>query len=122
MNEADKFALVPRPPGALEKAEPGAKRVLTSMVQDTLALAWTTKVQAQNIPALPSHTNQFSDYIEQKSIKARLELATAAAKIKRVDNRPRPAHWFAGFWQSHTRQHSRKCDGVNLANTEWHND
>jgi tetratricopeptide (TPR) repeat protein len=38
MNEADNFALVPRPPGALEKAEPGAKRILSGMVTDTLAL------------------------------------------------------------------------------------
>lgn len=39
MNEADNFALVPRPPVALEKAEPGARRILSSMVADTLALA-----------------------------------------------------------------------------------
>jgi CheY-like chemotaxis protein len=39
MNEADNFALVPRPPDALEKAEPGAKRILSGMVADTLALA-----------------------------------------------------------------------------------
>jgi hypothetical protein len=55
MNKRDNFALVPRPPGALEKAEPGAKRVLAGMVQDALALA-RTKVQAQNIPALPFYT------------------------------------------------------------------
>jgi hypothetical protein len=39
MNEKDKFALVPRPPTALEKTEPGAKRILTGMVADTLVLA-----------------------------------------------------------------------------------
>ena len=39
MNESDKFALVPRPPGALEKAEPGTKRILSGMVADTLASA-----------------------------------------------------------------------------------
>jgi CheY-like chemotaxis protein len=39
MNEKNNFALVPRPPGALEKAEPGAKRILSGMVADTLALA-----------------------------------------------------------------------------------
>jgi TPR repeat protein len=39
MNEKDNFALVPRIPDALEKAEPGAKRILSSMVADTLALA-----------------------------------------------------------------------------------
>jgi mannitol/fructose-specific phosphotransferase system IIA component (Ntr-type)/CheY-like chemotaxis protein len=36
--EPDNFALVPKPPSAIEKAEPGAKRVLSSMVADTLAL------------------------------------------------------------------------------------
>jgi len=32
-------ALVPRPPSAVEKFEPGAKRVLALMVSDTLAIA-----------------------------------------------------------------------------------
>ena len=39
MNESDNFALVPRPLGTLEKAEPGAKRILSGMVADTLAVA-----------------------------------------------------------------------------------
>ena len=39
MFESNDFALVPRPPGVLEKAEPGAKRILSGMVADTLALA-----------------------------------------------------------------------------------
>jgi len=39
MNESDNFALVPRPADALEKAEPGTKRVLAGMVTETLALA-----------------------------------------------------------------------------------
>ena len=38
MDEKNNFALVPRPPGALETVKPGAKRVLSSMVADTLAL------------------------------------------------------------------------------------
>ncbi len=38
MNEPDKFALMPRRAGALEKAEPGAKRIVSGMVADTLAL------------------------------------------------------------------------------------
>lgn len=38
MNENGKFALVPKTPAALKKAEPGAKRVLSGMVADTLAL------------------------------------------------------------------------------------
>ena len=43
MNEKDNFALVPRPPRALEKTERGAKRVLSGMIADTLALANQTK-------------------------------------------------------------------------------
>ena len=39
MNEKNDFALVPRPASALEKAEPGAKRILSGMVADTLTLA-----------------------------------------------------------------------------------
>lgn len=39
MNEKNRFALVPRPPGTLEKVEPGAKRILSGMIADTLALA-----------------------------------------------------------------------------------
>ena len=38
MNEHDKFALVPKTPAAIEKAEPGTKRVLSGMVSDALAL------------------------------------------------------------------------------------
>ena len=39
MSESNNFALVPKLPGALERAEPGAKRILSGMVADTLALA-----------------------------------------------------------------------------------
>ena len=39
MNEKNAFALVPRSPSALEKAEPGAKRILSGMVSDALDLA-----------------------------------------------------------------------------------
>jgi hypothetical protein len=39
MSKNDDFALVPRPPGAIEHAEPGPKRILSAMVADTLALA-----------------------------------------------------------------------------------
>src|SRR5208282_5973874 len=39
MSEKNDFALVPRPPGAVEKAAPGAKRILSGIVADTLALA-----------------------------------------------------------------------------------
>ncbi|MEJ1973539.1 MAG: response regulator [Lacunisphaera sp.] len=39
MNEQNDFTLVPRSQTAIEKAEPGAKRVLAGMVADALALA-----------------------------------------------------------------------------------
>jgi len=39
MKETKNSALVPRPPGTLEKAEPGARRILSNMVADALALA-----------------------------------------------------------------------------------
>ena len=38
MNEKNDSALVPRPPSAVQKAAPGAKRILSGMVADTLAL------------------------------------------------------------------------------------
>jgi TPR repeat protein len=46
MNENNGFALVPRPPGAIEKAEPGAMRILSGMVADTLALAHVGEAEA----------------------------------------------------------------------------
>ena len=39
MDEKNNSALVPRPSNAVEKAKPGAKRVLAGMVAETLALA-----------------------------------------------------------------------------------
>jgi hypothetical protein len=39
MKEKNEDALVPRPPSAIEKTIPGAKRILSSIVADTLALA-----------------------------------------------------------------------------------
>jgi DNA-binding response OmpR family regulator len=47
MNENGHFALVPRPSSAIEKAEPGAKRILSGMVADTLALAKNGKSKPQ---------------------------------------------------------------------------
>jgi len=38
-NGNDNFALVQRPPNAIEKSEPGAKRVIAMMISDTLAIA-----------------------------------------------------------------------------------
>src|SRR6266403_1354264 len=39
MKEPNKFAPVPRPPDALERAKPGAPRILSGMVSDVLAVA-----------------------------------------------------------------------------------
>ena len=39
MDDKNIFALVPRPPSAIEKSQPGAKRILSGMVADTLAMA-----------------------------------------------------------------------------------
>jgi len=39
MNGPENFALVPKAPGALEKAEPSARRIISGMVADTLVLA-----------------------------------------------------------------------------------
>lgn len=38
MNSENDFALAPRSLGAIEKAQPGAKRIITSIIADTLAL------------------------------------------------------------------------------------
>jgi hypothetical protein len=45
MSEKNDFALVPRAPNPLEKAEPGTKRILSSMVADTLALVKKDSLQ-----------------------------------------------------------------------------
>jgi hypothetical protein len=52
MSETNDFALLPRPPGALGKAEPGAKRILAGMVSDTLALAKKGSLQKPTFTAL----------------------------------------------------------------------
>ena len=39
MDDKNNFALVRRPPSAIEKSQPGAKRILSGMVADTLSLA-----------------------------------------------------------------------------------
>ena len=56
MSQESDSALVPRPPGALEKAEPGAKRILAGMVTETLALA-QAKLQAQSLALLQPYAS-----------------------------------------------------------------
>jgi CheY-like chemotaxis protein len=49
MNDKNDFALVPRPPSEIEKAEPGTKRVLSSMISETLALAKTKHITRPSV-------------------------------------------------------------------------
>lgn len=58
MNETNNSALVPRLPGALEKAEPGAKRILSGMVTDTLALVRKRQGGGLGSVARPKTTEQ----------------------------------------------------------------
>ena len=65
MNEEHDFALVPRPPSAVEKAKPGAKRILSSMVMETLTLAKHTQAEpgelAQEAKSLDEQWNKAAE-------------------------------------------------------------
>ena len=63
MTEENDFALVPRLPGSLEKAEPGAKRILSGMVADMLALA-----EASASVKLPFYSSAVLDSWCQKGV------------------------------------------------------
>ncbi len=52
MSEKPDFALVPRSASALEKAVPGAKRILSGMVADTLALVRKKEITKRRIVIL----------------------------------------------------------------------
>ena len=47
MNQGNNFALVPKPPSAVENVAPGAKRILSDMIADTLALRKNTPLSAK---------------------------------------------------------------------------
>ena len=64
MNEKNNSALVPRPPSALEKAEPGAKRILSGMIADTLALAKKEPLAKPVFTALIGHMGDIGDVLE----------------------------------------------------------
>lgn len=64
MDEKNNFALVPRPPGALEKAEPGAKRILSGMVADTLALVKKESFSKPVFTVLIGHRDCIGDSLE----------------------------------------------------------
>ena len=60
-NGNSRFALVPRPPSAIEKAEPGAKRVVALMVSDTLAIAQKHLAPAVTSPTKSEMDNWYQD-------------------------------------------------------------
>ena len=57
MNATDNVALVRRPPSALEKAEPGAKRILSGRIADAVALA---RRQADELKAIFQRALEFA--------------------------------------------------------------
>jgi TPR repeat protein len=60
MNEKNNFALVPRPSSAVEKAAPGAKRVLAVMVAEALALARSkSNTQPDSVSDLSEEAEDF---------------------------------------------------------------
>jgi hypothetical protein len=61
MNDPDNFALVPGPPGAVERAETGKKRIITGIVSDTLALA-QEKAEVQRVSAEQANTEQLENW------------------------------------------------------------
>jgi len=63
MSANNDFALVPRSPIAVERAEPSAKRILSSMVADTLALAKKGSLQKPTFTALLG-LDQFAGMME----------------------------------------------------------
>ena len=75
MNEKNDFALVRKPSSAVDKAAPGAKRILSGMVADTLALipervnaeieSWVEKGNSYfDSASRDDNSNSQSDYVE----------------------------------------------------------
>jgi nitrogen PTS system EIIA component len=88
MNESDNFALVPKTPTVLEKAEPGTKRVLSGMVADALILA-KSGVKASETAGRPVSVFFSAEHIVS-NLKARKrfavirEIVTHLIKIGRI--------------------------------------
>ena len=122
MNEADKFALVPRPPGALEKAESGTKRVLANMVQDALTLA-RAKTQAENIPALPIYANAELENWCQKGTDYRFGNGVAqdyAEAVKWYRKAAAQGHAKAQYMLGFMYEHGRGVDKDEGEATNWY--
>lgn len=64
LNEKNDFALVPKPPSAVEKAAPGAKRVLASMVVDVLALSLVGDAEKQYQKGFAAYNGRPPDFAE----------------------------------------------------------
>ena len=100
MNQADSFALVPRPPTAVEKAEPGPKRILSGMVADTLAHAKsgpssTRKTLRISHPAVPQ-------FICELGHDLRLRLQARSERDQSI------WHWTGWGWQRDTAESQEK--------------
>jgi tetratricopeptide (TPR) repeat protein len=63
MNEKNDFALVPRPSSAVEKAAPGAKRILSGMVADALALRNKQSVKRAFLVAICGRNGGLDEYL-----------------------------------------------------------
>ena len=69
MNGKQRFALIPKPPGAIQKAGPGAKRIFSGMVVEMLALA--RKREAH--PAVPKFIFELAEDTVRLRLLARSE-------------------------------------------------
>ena len=68
MSEKNNFALVPRPPSAVERVVPAARRIVTLMVTETLALA-QARIQTQSLSALQPYASADLESWFQKGTK-----------------------------------------------------
>ena len=72
MNKKNGFALVRRPPSAIEKAAPGAKRILTGMIVETIVLAETKaliELSPNKSPLLESWCKKGEDFYAEFNIR-----------------------------------------------------
>ena len=89
MNEKDNFALVPKPPSAVEKAAPGAKRILSGMAADTLALVKPVRLDSPdaNAASVEALLKQGKDFYFGYGVSKSYENAFASfSKAAAADN------------------------------------
>lgn len=106
MSENHNFALMPRTPGALEKAEPGAKRILAAMVAETLALVPSEDAGAQYQKGCAYRDGDgvrqdyteavrwFRKAAEQGHANAQHSLGFLYARVPSAPDYAQAAHWY----------------------------